>query len=103
MASGAPSSNWRIHRNLLLFTAGFTLFLVLMAWAEYAGLSRDWIGPIFLFLSVMLYACIGIYARTGDPEEFYVAGRRIPAMYNGMATAADWMCVFSFICLAGAL
>ena len=103
MASGAPSSNWRIHRNLLLFTAGFILFLVLMAWAEHAGLSRDWIGPIFLFLSVMLYACIGIYARTGDPEEFYVAGRRIPAMYNGMATAADWMSAASFISLAGAL
>ena len=103
MASGAPSSNWRLHRNLLLFTAGFILFLVLMAWAERAGLSRDWIGPIFLFLSVMLYACIGIYARTGDPEEFYVAGRRIPAMYNGMATAADWMSAASFISLAGAL
>ena len=103
MASGTPSSNWRIHRNLLLFTAGFILFLVLMAWAEHAGLSRDWIGPIFLFLSVMLYACIGIYARTGDPEEFYVAGRRIPAMYNGMATAADWMSAASFISLAGAL
>ena len=103
MASGAPSSNWRIHRNLLLFTAGFILFLVLMAWAEHAGLARDWIGPIFLFLSVMLYACIGIYARTGDPEEFYVAGRRIPAMYNGMATAADWMSAASFISLAGAL
>ena len=103
MASGAPSSNWRIHRNLLLFTAGFILFLVLMAWAERAGLARDWIGPIFLFLSVMLYACIGIYARTGDPEEFYVAGRRIPAMYNGMATAADWMSAASFISLAGAL
>lgn len=103
MASGAPSSNWRLHRNLLVFTAGFILFLVLMACAEHAGLSRDWIGPIFLFLSVMLYACIGIYARTGDPEEFYVAGRRIPAMYNGMATAADWMSAASFISLAGAL
>ena len=103
MASGTPSSNWPLHRNLLVFTAGFILFLVLMAWAEYAGLSRDWIGPIFLFLSVMLYACIGIYARTGDPEEFYVAGRRIPAMYNGMATAADWMSAASFISLAGAL
>ena len=103
MSSGAPSSNWRLHRKVLLFVAGFFAFLLLMAWAESAGLSRDWIGPIFLFLSVMMYACIGIYARTGDPEEFYVAGRRIPAMYNGMATAADWMSAASFISLAGAL
>ena len=97
------SAMWRIHRNLLLFVVGFIAFLLLMAWAEHAGLSRGWIGPIFLFLSVMVYACIGIYARTGDPDEFYVAGRRIPAMYNGMATAADWMSAASFISLAGAL
>jgi cation/acetate symporter len=37
------------------------------------------------------------------PEEFYVAGRRIPPMYNGMATAADWMSAASFISLSGAL
>ncbi len=99
----ARSYLWRLHRQLLLFVLGFVVFLLLMAWAERAGLSRDWIGPIFLFLSVMLYAVIGIYARTTDPEEFYVAGRRIPPMYNGMATAADWMSAASFISLAGAL
>ena len=94
---------WRLHRQLLLFLLGFIAFLLAMAWAERAGLSRGWIGPIFLFLSVMVYAVIGIYGRTADPEEYYVAGRRIPAMYNGMATAADWMSAASFISLAGAL
>ncbi|MBK6613226.1 VC_2705 family sodium/solute symporter [Ottowia sp.] len=94
---------WRVHRAMALFVTGFIAFLALMAWAEHAGLSRGWIGPIFLFLSVMVYACIGIYARTTDPDDFYVAGRRIPAMYNGMATAADWMSAASFISLAGAL
>ncbi len=94
---------WRLHRHLALFLLGFVAFLLLMAWAERAGLSRGWIGPIFLFLSVMVYAGIGIYARTTDPEDFYVAGRRVPAMYNGMATAADWMSAASFISLAGAL
>ncbi|HEY8048317.1 MAG TPA: VC_2705 family sodium/solute symporter, partial [Ramlibacter sp.] len=62
-----------------------------------------WIGPIFLFLSVMMYAAIGISRRTADPEEYYVAGRRIPAMYNGMAAAADWMSAASFISMAGGL
>ena len=94
---------WRLHRQLLLFILGLVAFLLLMAWAERAGLSRGWIGPIFLFLSVMMYAVVGIYGRTTDPEDFYVAGRRIPAMYNGMATAADWMSAASFISLAGAL
>ena len=94
---------WRLHRQVALFLVGFVAFLLLMAWAERAGLSRGWIGPIFLFLSVMVYAVIGISARTTDPEDFYVAGRRVPAMYNGMATAADWMSAASFISLAGAL
>jgi len=94
---------WRLHRHLLLFVLGFAVFLLLMAWAEQAGLPRALIGPIFLFLSVMVYAGIGIYARTSDPEDFYVAGRRIPPMYNGMATAADWISAASFISLSGAL
>jgi cation/acetate symporter len=67
------------------------------------GLSRHWIGPIFLFLTVMVYAGIGVYGRTTDPEEYYVAGRRIPPIYNGMAAAADWMSAASFISLSGAL
>jgi cation/acetate symporter len=93
----------RLHRILALYVAGVIAFLALMAWAEQRGLSRQWIGPIFLFFTMMIYAGIGIYGRTSDPEEYYVAGRRIPAMYNGMATAADWMSAASFISLAGGL
>ena len=74
-----------------------------MTWAESQGLSRHWIGPIFLFLTVMVYAGIGVYGRTSDSDEYYVAGRRIPPMYNGMAAAADWMSAASFISLSGAL
>ena len=92
-----------LHRLLAGYVAGLLLFVALMAWAEQKGLSRFWLGPIFLFLSIMLYAAIGIYGRTSDPQEYYVAGRRIPAMYNGMAAAADWMSAASFISMAGGL
>ena len=94
---------WRLHRILALYVLGVLGFLALMTWAEQRGLSRHWIGPIFLFLTVMVYAAIGVYGRTTDSEEYYVAGRRIPPMYNGMAAAADWMSTASFISLAGAL
>jgi len=99
----AAESPWRLHRILALYVAGVLGFLALMAWAEQRGLSRHWIGPIFLFLTVMVYAAIGVYGRTTDPEEYYVAGRRIPSVYNGMAAAADWMSAASFISLSGAL
>jgi cation/acetate symporter len=93
----------RLHRNLLVYIAGLIAFLLLMGWAERHGLSRFWLGPIFMFASVMMYAAIGIYSRTSDPEEYYVAGRSIPPMYNGMAAAADWMSAASFISMAGGL
>jgi len=93
----------RLHRNFGLYVVCLLVFLGLMAWAESRGLSRYWIGGIFLFATFALYASIGIYCRTTDPAEYYVAGRRIPSIYNGMATAADWMSAASFISLAGGL
>lgn len=94
---------WRIHRNVLIYIVILLGLMGALAWAEQLGLSRNLIGPIFLFSTVMIYALIGISGRTSDEDEYYVAGRRIPAMYNGMATAADWMSAASFISLAGAL
>ena len=93
----------RLHRIVLLYVLGLFGFLGLMTWAEQAGLSRQWIGPIFLFATLMLCAVIGIHGRTTVAEDYYVAGRRVPAIYNGMATAADWMSAASFISLAGGL
>ncbi|KQT10237.1 VC_2705 family sodium/solute symporter [Ramlibacter sp. Leaf400] len=93
----------RLHLMLAIYVTGVVTVLALLAWAEQAGLSRFWLGPIFIFVSVMSYAAIGISRRTSEPEEYYVAGRRIPAMYNGMAAAADWMSAASFISLAGGL
>jgi cation/acetate symporter len=49
------------------------------------------------------YAVIGMVCRTTQPDEYYVAGRRIPGWTNGMATAADWMSAASFIGLTGLL
>jgi cation/acetate symporter len=93
----------RVLRILLAFVGGLLLFLLGMAWAEQQGMPRSWLGPMFLFFTLMMYAAIGIYGRTADLHEYYVAGRRIPAVYNGMAAAADWMSAASFISLAGGL
>ena len=48
-----------------------------------------------------LYLGIAWFARVRDTHGFYVAGRGVPAMANGMATAADWMSASSFISMAG--
>jgi cation/acetate symporter len=85
------------------YTLGFFVFVLLLGILEQLGLPRQWIGSIFLLATLALYAGIGIMSRTTDAAEYYVAGRRVPAMYNGMATGADWMSAASFIGLAGTL
>ena len=83
------------------YTGGFLAFIVVLAVLEQMGLPKNWIGFIFLLATVGLYAGIGIMSRTTDASEYYVAGRRVPALYNGMATGADWMSAASFIGMAG--
>ncbi|MDR6858032.1 sodium:solute symporter family protein [Variovorax guangxiensis] len=106
--AGTPGADRRTFKKQLnkvygWYTGGFIAFVVLLAILEQAGLPRNWIGFIFLFATVGLYAGIGIMSRTTDAAEYYVAGRRVPAVYNGMATGADWMSAASFIGMAGTL
>jgi cation/acetate symporter len=93
----------QLFRGYVAYAVGFCLLVLLLALLEIMGLARHWIGYAFLIVTVALYAGIGIMCRTSDPVEYYVAGRRVPAVYNGMATAADWMSVASFIGVAGTL
>ncbi|MGQ0654157.1 MAG: sodium:solute symporter family transporter, partial [Betaproteobacteria bacterium] len=95
--------NQQLKKYYGLYTGGFILFVVLLAIAEQMGMSRQWIGYWFLFATIALYAMIGIMSRTVDAAEYYVAGRRVPAFFNGMATGADWMSAASFIGMAGTL
>ena len=85
------------------YTGGFVAFVIVLAILEQMGLPRVWIGYTFLFATISLYAGIGIMSRTADVAEYYVAGRRVPALFNGMATGADWMSAASFIGMAGTL
>jgi cation/acetate symporter len=85
------------------YTLGFAAFVIGLAIAEQLGLPRIWIGYTFLFATIALYAGIGIMSRTADVAEYYVAGRRVPAVFNGMATGSDWMSAASFIGMAGTL
>ena len=85
------------------YTGGFFVFIIVLAILEQMGMSRGAIGLVFLLATVALYAGIGIMSRTNDAAEYYVAGRRVPALYNGMATGADWMSAASFIGMAGTL
>ena len=86
-----------------IYTGGFVGFVILLGILEWAGLPNIWIGYLFMFLTIGVYALIGWLSRTAQVSEYYVAGRVVPAFYNGMATGSDWMSAASFISMAGGL
>jgi cation/acetate symporter len=85
------------------YTGGFIVFIGIMALAEKAGMSADTIGLCFVGFTIVIYALIGWMSRTMQLDAYYVAGRQVPAVFNGMATAADWMSGASFVAMAGGI
>ncbi|MFL2878413.1 MAG: sodium:solute symporter family protein [Candidatus Pelagibacter sp.] len=85
------------------YTGGFLVFIILMAIAEQAGMSAKLIGIFFVAFTVLIYALIGWLSRTLQVDAYYVAGRQVPTVFNGMATAADWMSGASFVAMAGGI
>ncbi len=102
-AQSQKSFTAQLKKVYSFYTGGFLLFVLALAIAEQIGLPRAYIGYVFLVATILLYAGIGIMSRTNDADEYYVAGRRVPSMFNGMATGADWMSAASFIGMAGTL
>ena len=56
---------------------------------------------IFVGFSFALYIGIAIWSRASSTNDFYIAGKGVHPIANGMATAADWMSAASFISMAG--
>lgn len=107
MATQTTSSADAFYRQLGrmygTYTGGFVGFIVLLAILEQVGVPNRILGYLFVFFTLAVYAIIGVATRTAQLSEYYVAGRRVPAFYNGMATGADWMSAASFVGMGGTL
>ena len=86
-----------------IYTGGFIGFIILMAIGEQMGMSAKAIGVAFVAFTIFIYALIGYLSRTAQADAYYVAGRQVPTVFNGMATAADWMSGASFVAMAGGI
>lgn len=96
------------HENLNkiygVYAGGFLLFIVIMAVLDTKfGVDETVISYGFVSFTILIYATIGVISRTTQVSEYYVAGRKVPAVYNGMATGADWMSGASFVAMAGGI
>ena len=92
-----------LPRIYTIYTGGFIVFIAVMAFAETQGMSGKNIGLCFVGFTILIYAIIGWLARTAEVDAYYVAGRQVPTVFNGMATAADWMSGASFVAMAGGI
>ncbi|MGE0640048.1 MAG: sodium:solute symporter family protein [Thermoanaerobaculia bacterium] len=93
-----------LRKIFTIYTMSFLGVTILIGLAEALfDLPNRWIGWLFMALSMGIYIVIGILTRTSDADQYYVAGRSVPAIYNGMATGSDWMSAASFISMAGTL
>ncbi|WP_376985286.1 sodium:solute symporter family protein [Bosea sp. R86505] len=105
MSAGAQKGDFtsNLGRIYGVYTGGFVAFVVFIGVLERAGVPNHILGYLFVAFTIGVYAAIGIMSRTMQVDEYYVAGRKVPSFYNGMATAADWMSAASFIGMAGTL
>jgi cation/acetate symporter len=102
-AAGTSDFIKNLGRMYGTYTGTFLGFIILLAILEQVGVPNKILGYLFVFFTLAVYAVIGIMTRTAQISEYYVAGRRVPAFYNGMATGADWMSAASFVGMAGTL
>jgi cation/acetate symporter len=58
---------------------------------------------LLVIITFSLYIGIAIWSRASSTSDFYIAGGHVPALANGLATAADWMSAASFLGMAGLL
>src|SRR5262245_66476326 len=98
------SQGWGLDKIFGLYTVAFLGVTVLIGIGEQLGLfSNQMIGWMYMGLSLAIYVVIGIITRTSHPDQYYVAGRGVPALYNGMAPGSAWMSAASLISMGGAL
>jgi cation/acetate symporter len=102
-SGGGGDFTSNLGRIYALYTGGFFGFIILVGILEQLGVQQKYLGYMFMGLTILVYAFIGVVSRTSEVGEYYVAGRKVPALYNGMATGADWMSAASFIGMAGTL
>mgnify|MGYP001237897753 CR=1 FL=1 len=102
-ATGEQGFLANLGKVYAIYTGGFLAFIILVAILEQLGVPNRVLGYMFVGFTILVYAIIGVLSRTAQVSEYYVAGRKVPAFYNGMATGADWMSAASFVGMAGSL
>lgn len=104
--SVAPTDPPQPHlsRWVVALTVGLGGLLLLLERLEaFASLPKAAIGWLLMLMTLGMYAIVGLRTRAHSVAEYYVADRRVPPLFNGLAIGADWMSAATFLGLAGFL
>jgi cation/acetate symporter len=95
--------NPRLGVFFAIFSSAFCALIVLALMCEQLGAPTDVLRWSILAAPLLAYAIIGIASATRDPLEFFAAGRRVPAVYNGLTLAFSALGGTGIVALTGAL
>ena len=102
MLSGRRGDARELGQTYGLFAGALVGFLVVLAVLGQYGLADPFIAFLVVAVTLVSFAVIGVLGRTLSETDFYVAGRAVPPVFNGLAMTAAFVSVTGFIGLAGA-
>lgn len=101
--SRARFINPRLGTFFGIFTSLFASIFLVQLILDELGFNQTWLRFASLALPMVLYAIFALSSFTREPFEFFAAGRRVPAVYNGLVLALAGGGGTAFVCITGAL
>lgn len=101
MSFGEGSAR-NLGKGFALFAVAFGIFVGILSLLSVIGLSGSMTSILLAVVTLSAFVVIGFSARTMQLPDFQVASRRVPAVFNGMATAAAFLASAGFLGLAAA-
>lgn len=93
--------NPRLGSYFGIFSSLFAAVILLALVFEQLGLSDQLIRAMMLAMPILLYTGIALASSTDQPADFFAAGRRIPAFFNGLVIAVTALGGIGFMALTG--
>src|SRR6516225_10904810 len=102
MLSGRRGDARELGQTYGLFAGAFVGLLIVFAMLGQYGLPDPFIAVLVVALTLLSFAVIGVLGRTLSEPHFYLAGRAVPHVFNGLATTTAFVSGTGFVGLAGA-
>ena len=84
-----PVVNPRLGASFAIFASAYVSMVLTLLIFEQLGLAAFWVNQVMIAGPVLFYLIIGLMVRTTNLEDFFVAGERVPALYNGLSISAN--------------